>query len=140
MADTRIAMRLRIVLGLLVCVALAAELIACRGATDPADLLHVHGMVINRSTRSPVGGIVVRAYYPGGCGFFGCSSATELHSTTTDAAGRFSLDFSQGEGVCNYFEVSAVAPSSSRAQFGTYDDNGRCGLGITGDITLEIGP
>ena len=139
MADTNIAMRWRIVRRMVVCVTLAAGCAACRGATDPADLIHVQGIVLNHSTQSPAPGITVHAYYPGGCGFFGCVGSTELHSTKTDAAGRFSLDFSEGEGVCNYFEVSAVAPGSSRAQFGTYDDNGHCGLGSSTEITLEIG-
>src|SRR5207248_1090837 len=125
---------------LVVCGALAVAATACRGATDPADLIHVHGVVLIRTTRAPAPNVTVHAYYPGGCGFFGCSGSTELHSTKTDATGRFSLDFSQGDGVCNPFDVSAVAPGASREQFGTYDNNGRCGLGRSTEITLEIGP
>jgi hypothetical protein len=110
---------------------------ACSDGVGPEDLFHVHGVVLNNTSRAPAPGITVEAYEPGGCGFFGCSPDRSYKTTKTDASGRFSLDFSEGEGACFPFAVRAESGSSK--DFGTFDDNGRCSpKGEVIEVTLVV--
>ena len=117
-------------------VMLVASLAGCRFGTDPNQLWHFRGTVINRTTSTPVPTVKVQAYYPGGCGFFGCSPTRVLNTVVTDANGRFSMDVDEGDGVCLGVMLTVVGMPSSEPIFGTVND---CeGKGDILNVTLWV--
>ena len=122
----------RVALGALLLISTAG----CRLGTDPCDLWHFRGTVVNRNNATPVAGVSVRALYRASCGFFSCVPAKILKTTVTDSQGKYSLDVDEGEGVCLGVTLEADAPGGSSILFGTVND---CeGKGDVLNVTLYV--
>ena len=105
-------------------VALMLLTTGCSLGTEPQDMFHIHGIVIDRATSQPAPGVTIRAFYSGGCSFFGggCYGDETIKTAVTDAKGSYAIDFDPGRGVCIPFYVSAADFASNEGYYGSTND------------------